>query len=355
MDRSWKLIIVGMVGLFVTGSTLAVLVLALGIRAVTPQTALDRIRAAGELRVWMDTGAPPWSGNPPMVFNTDAGRLDGLDYRLAQRIAAQIGVEEVRLLHRTYPELVPALLAPPAKERGRGEERGDVMISGYIPHPAPGVGWSSSYLDFGLCLIVAADAPIRSVRDLGGRVVGMYEDDGAEAEVRRLVPGAKEIQRFEQGYLELLISGGLDGFIYDYPFAVEEIRIHYERFPQHKGRLRIAQYNLTDSSYAVGVRADEPELLASVDAAIRAWRAEPAYAAALRELLVPPAAGGEIAAAAQEPGTHLVRPGDTLRSIARERFGDEERWKDLWAWNRSRLPGPEVLVPGERLVLAAPQ
>ena len=354
MDRSWKLIIVGMVGLFVTGSTLAVLLLALGIRAVTPQTALDRVRAAKELRVWMDTGAPPWSGNPPMIFTNEGGKLDGLDYRLAQKIAAQLGVGEVRVLHKTYPELVPALLATPTKE----EDRGDLMMAGYIPHEAPGVAWSEPYLDFGLCLIVAADAPIRSVRDLSGRVVGMYEDDGAEAEVRKLAPDAREIRRFEQGYLELLISGGLDGFIYDYPFAVEEIRIHYERFPQHKGRLRIAQYNLTDSHYVVGVRAAEPELLASVNAAIRAWRADPAYAAALGELLVPPAAGGEIAAAgseAQEPGTHLVRSGDTLKSVARERLGAEGRWKDLWAWNRSRIPNPEVLVPGERLVLSAPQ
>jgi hypothetical protein len=262
-------------------------------------------------------------------------------------------VGEVRVLHKLYPDLVGALLAPPVA--GAEKERGDLIMAGYIPYDAPGVAWSEPYLDLGLCLIVAADAPIRSVGDLKGRVVGMYEDDGAEAEVRKLVPDAREIRRFEQGYLEMLISGGLDGFIYDYPFAVEEIRIHYERFPQHKGRLRIAQYNLTDSHYAVGVRAAEPELLASVNAAIRAWRADPAYAAALGELLVPPAAGGEIAAAGEVPGTHLVRPGDTLKSVARERLGAEGRWKDLWAWNRSRIPNPEVLVPGERLVLSAPQ
>lgn len=71
-----------------------------------------------------------------------------------------------------------------------------------------------------------------------------------------------------------------------------------------------------------------------------------------------PSAGGVVQTSAVAPvatdlgETVVVRPGDTLISIAREQLGSSSRWRELYEANRETLgrsPGP--LVPGTQLVL----
>jgi nucleoid-associated protein YgaU len=44
-------------------------------------------------------------------------------------------------------------------------------------------------------------------------------------------------------------------------------------------------------------------------------------------------------------------PGDTLWSLAGRHLGDPERWRDIFAANRSRLADPDRLEPREQLRL----
>jgi len=69
-------------------------------------------------------------------------------------------------------------------------------------------------------------------------------------------------------------------------------------------------------------------------------------------------AGGVVQTSAVAPvgadlgETVVVRPGDTLISIAREQLGSSSRWRELYEANRETLgrsPGP--LAPGTQLVL----
>ena len=262
-------------------------------------SSLDRIRQHGELRVLMDTGTPPWSGTPPSIFNNDAGEPDGLDYRVAMEIAKAIGVSKVKVVHTLYPELA---------ERLQKDQEVDMVAAGFVPYPETGVAWSEPYLEFGLCLIVAADSKIKTTQDLWGKRVGIYPDDAAE------------------------------------------IAVHYSRFPQHDGKLRIAQYNLTDSTYNVAVRESEKDLLSIVNQAIAAWRSTPAYEADLRRYLSPTesSGGAEVVAAGR---THKVAPGETLSSIAATEYKNTEKWKDIWEANKSRLPNPNLVEVGDVLIL----
>ncbi|MDN5562214.1 MAG: LysM peptidoglycan-binding domain-containing protein [Luteococcus sp.] len=49
----------------------------------------------------------------------------------------------------------------------------------------------------------------------------------------------------------------------------------------------------------------------------------------------------------------VVRPGDTLSSLAQEHLGDSARWPEIQAANATRVVDPDVIRPGWRLVLPA--
>lgn len=302
--------------------------------------AVAALRARGVLRVGMDTGEPPWTGTPPMYFPDDAGNPDGFDYGLAKVLAKGLGVPEVRVVHAKYSELPERLAA--------GDF--DLLVSGYAATPTPGIAWSDPYLEYGLCLVVPAASPVKTVVDLFGKPVGIFDDDAAAEEVRRLVRGYTELVRLEDGYWDQLLAGRFAGFLYDYPYAVAEISAFYRQNPHRRGAFRIAQYNLTDSAYVVGVRAAEADLLGDVNRLVREWRATDDYGAAIRRHL----SGGEaVVAAARPAGVKSVQvvAGDTLSLIARRELGDVARWPEIWEKNKARFPNPHLIAPGDEVIL----
>ncbi|MCB9685648.1 MAG: transporter substrate-binding domain-containing protein, partial [Alphaproteobacteria bacterium] len=204
-----------------------------------------------------------------------------------------------------------------------------------------------SYLEYGLCLIVPAKSPIKTTNDLFGKPIGIFDDDAAADEVKKLVKGYTEMVRLEDGYWDQLLQGRFAGFLYDYPYAAAEINAWYKQNPSRAGSLRIAQYNLTDSSYSVGVRQGEPELLAVVDQAIATWRDSDAYGAAIKQYL----SGGLAVEAPVEGKVHVVKAGETLSLIAKEELGSVDRWTDLWKANQSRFPNPHLIDVGDKVVI----
>jgi ABC-type amino acid transport substrate-binding protein len=302
--------------------------------------AVQAIVSRGVLRVAMDTGEPPWTGTPPMFQMGADGTPDGFDHVLARRIATALGVGEVKVVHVKYSGLEDALRDP-----GQGV---DLVISGFTPYEAEGIAWSEPYLEYGLCLVVPAGSPVQTTADLFGKKVGIFDDDAAAEEVGRLVKGYTELVRLEDGYWDQLQSGRFAAFLYDYPYAVAEIRAWYAQNPSREGALRIAQYNLTDSTYAVAMRADAPDLLAAVNGAIAEWRASDAYAEAVRAWLK----GGEGLPAPKDQGRVVrVQAGDTLSGIAKRELGSVDRWKEIWAKNQERFPNPHLIEPGDEVVL----
>jgi nucleoid-associated protein YgaU len=47
----------------------------------------------------------------------------------------------------------------------------------------------------------------------------------------------------------------------------------------------------------------------------------------------------------------VVRPGDTLRSIAARLYGNEDRWSDLYRANRKVIDDPDALGVGTTLTV----
>ncbi len=302
--------------------------------------AVPRIKARGRLLVAMDTGEPPMSGTPPMFFVDAQGGRDGFDYALARKIADAAGVRDVELVHVAYSGAEELLLDPAL--------RADVLISGYSPTGTAGITWSQPYLEYGLCLVVGAKSTVQTTNDLFGKKVGIFDDDAAAEDVRKLVKGYSALTRMENGYWDALARGDFDGFIYDYPYAVAEIAKWYTDNPEKRGAFRIAQYNLTDSTYAVGVRARDGDLLALVDHTIDAWRGSDDYANAIKRYLK----GGEATALTDSSVRKVtVKAGDTLSGIANREIGDTKRWQEVWTLNKSRFPNPHLIEIGDEVVL----
>jgi nucleoid-associated protein YgaU len=63
----------------------------------------------------------------------------------------------------------------------------------------------------------------------------------------------------------------------------------------------------------------------------------------------PIAVPSEVAATSTE---YVVQPGDTLRSIAEDQYGDASQWPRIYDANRDVIgPNPDALVAGTKLVI----
>jgi nucleoid-associated protein YgaU len=58
------------------------------------------------------------------------------------------------------------------------------------------------------------------------------------------------------------------------------------------------------------------------------------------ELLVP--AGAQV---------YTVQKGDTLYKVARRFYNDQSRWREIWEANKTRLPDPDKLPIGIKLII----
>ena len=291
---------------------------------------LANIRQTGVLRVGMEGDAPP------LHFINDRKQEDGFDFRLAGLISAALGAKRVQVVEADYEDL-------PDKLRD-GEI--DIIMAGYVPDPSvQGVVWSNGYLEFGLCLVVheSNTSRYRSIKDLAGKRIAIYDDPAADRWVQQNVPGAR-ISKFsgDDGWFEAVEKDQADALIYDYPFVAEEIKEH--------PRTVIVQYNLNESRYAVGIPAGNFDLVYEVNQAIDRFRATPQYAELMREYLssssevfTRPIAGRK---------TYTVKAGDTLSKIAQTELGDLNRWREIWDLNRERVANANLIYP--RLVLIMP-
>jgi nucleoid-associated protein YgaU len=49
--------------------------------------------------------------------------------------------------------------------------------------------------------------------------------------------------------------------------------------------------------------------------------------------------------------SYVVRPGDTLATVARRAYGRAARWREIYDANRESLSGSEQLQPGQVLLI----
>ncbi len=288
------------------------------------ENVLGSIRSGNAIRVGMESDAPPMN-------YMSGGQRQGFDVEFANLVASKIGISRVDVIEDKYDKL-PDLLR---------NGNIDMIMGGYVPDPEiDKVEWSDGYLEFGLCLIVKQGSAIRELKHLAGKTIGVYDDPAAKNWVKENVTG--EIKTYtETGWFANLEKGDVDAIIYDYPFAVREIK--------NFSKLRIVKLNLNASRYAIGIPARNDELLSAVNKAISEILKSAEYEQLVKKHLTTEAV--QIAELPKGSKVYVVKAGDSLSKIAQKQLGNNEAWKTIYDLNKDRLANPHLMSIGMQLLM----
>ena len=241
--------------------TLRALVAALATLAAAPTWATPP-----ELRIGLAVDNPPWAYAPerlpqllagetamPAITPAQLRSLAGFEIDVAALLCRQMGVT---------PRFVPTDWA--ALEQQLLEGRFDVILSAWTPsrRTPPDVVASEPYATWGLVVTVRADSKVGGYADLArAAVVGHYSDPAVERTLRSLGLAQTRSYDSEGTLFRDLKLGVLDAVVHDSTYA----RWRVKADPS----LRIAGEPLNRMGYHVGVRRQDAELLAKVQAALK--------------------------------------------------------------------------------------
>ncbi len=222
-----------------------------------PDRYLEKIKAAGVLRVGLDPTYPPFE-------TIKDGKVEGYDAELARAIAADLSVR-VEFDTLALDTLYDALAAGKV----------DMLISAlpFVYERQADVRYSAPYYQAGQVLLVrAGDKSIGSVADLRGKRVGVELGSAADTQARLLARTAMPDMQLDSSYnspqeaMATLSKGELDAAITDNTSAQAYLR-------DHPNSLTLPTPPITDEPYVVAMPVQATGLSASVDATIERLRA----------------------------------------------------------------------------------
>lgn len=287
---------------------------------------LAGVTKRGALRVAADPDAAPF------LSKSADGSWEGFEYGIMRAIADRAGVQ-VEIVPAPFPDLTTKVTSGAA----------DLAIGQVAPSAAYGdLAWSVSYLQYSLCLIVPAKSAVKTVADLKGKRVAMYDDPIARQVTDVLISASYERVLFDDyGYFEKMVRGQLDGMVYDCPLARHEMTTYGDG-------LRIAEDALNIATYNVGVSSRDTVLLADVNAVLKEL-GDNGLLATLEQRWLGTSApvDGYVSATGK---VVVVKRGESLSVIAKRELGDVEKWRALYEANRDVVgPDPNEIYAGMRL------
>lgn len=289
---------------------------------------MSKVRERGTLRVAFE------ANSAPMYFDDGDGGKDGFEVVIAKRISRQLDVK-LEFVEEDYSKLPDVVLSDVA----------DIFMGGYIADSnIKSIEWSNPYLDdIGFCLIAPKSSSIKSISDLKGKKVGIYADKRAREWVEANVD-ASEIKEYETegNWVQFCDNPKeVDAIIYDYPYAVEEIK----EFPE----LRIKEVGLGSFSYQIGVPEQNSDLLKVINGVIASFKDTEEYSKQIKKYLKSDAL--DVKEIEKGKKTYRVKPNETLSLIASKELGSVERWREIWNLNKSRIPNPNLIEVNDELIM----
>jgi ABC-type amino acid transport substrate-binding protein len=212
-----------------------------------------------------------------------------------------------------------------------------------------GVTFTKPYVSgFGYSLITSRTSSISSVASVGSKRVGVLAGDpDVITYVKNTFPEAEIIELSDAlidgkrtWIADAFKNGVVDALVYDYPFAVAEIKGTSLQFA-------VSKLPGSDIAYKIGVRVSDSTLNAKLNDAIDKIVETEEY----RELLRKYFTSDKITATRKKSGenTYTVQRGDTLSTIAERVYND--RMKYTIIESRNNLPNPNLISVGQVLVI----
>jgi polar amino acid transport system substrate-binding protein len=198
---------------------------------------------------------------PPFEFKNSSGQLDGVDVKIAEALAAHIGLP-LKIVEYTFPGLMPAL---------QGGEI-DCIISAMTAtdERRKSIDFSDAYVHTAIAMLVHKDAPIQTVEDLkkpGIRIAAKTGTTG-ESYVRehlpQAVPNLKVLDE-EGNCADEVAKHLVDAFIYD------QLSL-YRHWESRQETTRALLTPIREEYWAVGIKKGNDELRTKVNAFIKDFR-----------------------------------------------------------------------------------
>jgi polar amino acid transport system substrate-binding protein len=231
---------------FLTSLTLAVASCDLPVLA---RDTLQEIKQRGVLRWGADA-----EGGAPYVYPDpqQPDRLLGFEVEIAEALAQRLGVK-AEMIQNQWDQLIPAL------DRGNF----DIVLNGLelTPENQQRIAMSKPYFAYAQQIVTRAETPgLDNLQVLNGKKIGALSSSVAERLLQKMTnvelksyPG--NVESFRD-----LKAGRIDAVLLDLPIA-----LHYAK-PDPSLRLSGAAF--APGYYAMGVRKEDPTLLAAINQAI---------------------------------------------------------------------------------------
>lgn len=317
---------------------------------------LKRILARRYIKMGVQEDAPPMNYVEQGDDDPKQTRRAGFDYELLSRVAAQMGLmgpEKVRVKEVDAYEKLPCLL----KQKEGDEYSVDLIMSGITrDDELPDVDWSEPYYDFGYALIAKKESHIRSLNDCKSSKtrIGIVKGDSAVSEyVKGKLPRAEVVSLVDHdNWINAINLGEVDAVIYDFPYAVEEVKILNAEKKENgvTGQdLEIKKPFLegSETQYCIGIPRGNPDLKERLDAAIKSVRDSPKYSELVNQYFKSTAVRAPDRPSDAE--VYKVVRGDSLSEIAERELGDASRWPELADLNN--VGNEHLIHPGQELIM----
>ena len=206
--------------------------------------ALANIKQAKKVRIGIDLGLPPYGMMDDKVQPT------GVDVEVARKLAADLGVE-MEIVSSTGASRVPNLQT----------NKADLIIStlSITPERAKVIDFSVPYMPIQTIVFAPKSLSINSMADLAGKKVATSRGTGMDTQLTREAKGANLVRYEDDATLITAAVTGQEDIIGGSGSHLAKV---VEKSPN---RQMERKFVMTNALAGIGVRKNEPELLAWVN------------------------------------------------------------------------------------------
>lgn len=227
--------------------------------------ALADITARGTVRIAVPQDFPPFGSvgadMAPVGYDVDTARL------IAERLGVKVEIVPVTSANR-IPYLQTNKVDLVISSLGKNAEREKV------------IDFSAAYAPFFNGVFGPASAAVAKAEDLAGKTIGVTRGAVEDLELTKIAPESATIKRYEDnnGTISAFLSGQVDLVATGNVVAAAIIAKNPPKKPEIK-------FLIKNSPCYIGLNKNEPALLAKVDAAIAAAKADGSLGAIAKKWL----------------------------------------------------------------------